>query len=288
MKGELLVWGVLCAIVLLSCVDEEIDNIKLEEQVVAAQVIAVAYLDIPIEEIRTSIKQKNYNYFNIDITYFENIKNSARDESLPLRYFSRPTNNTIKFSRLKRLNKKKVIIFMLDYLDSEYYPAMFLSGDDNYAILEYDYDLYNDLIREIHEQNAIVENYLNSHDTNEDSDDVKQIINEFFDEKRASQAYAQLLNLGIDAVPSIIDNMNDYRELAVKQITVENKSKYAFEKYAHYGPELVIDVLSLILSRITGRHFNSLYSGDLSNFHRIHEFHCWIIWKEKLYDNYQK
>ena len=67
--------------------------------------------------------------------------------------------------------------------------------------------------------------------------------------------FAQLERLGPEAVPAIIEQMDDRRSLAVPQISLENRYPGAFEGVRHYGPKLIVDALDAILPQITG------YSG---------------------------
>jgi hypothetical protein len=45
--------------------------------------------------------------------------------------------------------------------------------------------------------------------------------------------------------------MNNYQELPIRWMTLENKFPDAFETVRHYGPYLVIDALAAILGQIT-------------------------------------
>jgi hypothetical protein len=78
---------------------------------------------------------------------------------------------------------------------------------------------------------------------------------------KANDAYIELEKMGFDAVPGIICQMDDRRELALKQISLENKNPDAWEAYSHYNPELVVDVLDAILDQITGQNFGFIEDG---------------------------
>lgn len=75
------------------------------------------------------------------------------------------------------------------------------------------------------------------------------------------RAFAELEAMGCAAVPSIIERMDDRRELPDPNISLRNKSRQAFEGLRHYGPKKVVDALAAILNQITGQDFGFIYNG---------------------------
>lgn len=63
------------------------------------------------------------------------------------------------------------------------------------------------------------------------------------------EALRALVELGPDAVPAIVRRLDDRRRLPRPFILVENAPGF-FEAYAHYGPETVMDALTIV--RLTG------------------------------------
>jgi hypothetical protein len=75
-------------------------------------------------------------------------------------------------------------------------------------------------------------------------------------------AVQELDALAPNAVIAIIDLMDDRRRLGRPHITLKNKFPIAFEAYAIYGPEMVIDVCVGILSRAArASFFPSIVNG---------------------------
>lgn len=68
--------------------------------------------------------------------------------------------------------------------------------------------------------------------------------------------------------------MDDRRELAVKGISLENKSPKAWEAYRHCSPKVVVDVLEAILNQITGQSFGFIENGGTEE-ERANTVHGW-------------
>ncbi|QZD95844.1 hypothetical protein [Qipengyuania gelatinilytica] len=66
------------------------------------------------------------------------------------------------------------------------------------------------------------------------------------------RVFDSLINLGADAVPAMVSQMDDHRPLLTRSISLENRSPDAFEATRHYGPNLVVDGLDAVLNHITG------------------------------------
>ena len=75
------------------------------------------------------------------------------------------------------------------------------------------------------------------------------------------ELFDQLVAMGPQAVPSIVDLMDDCRRLPVAALSLENKSPNAFESRRHYGPALMVDALSAVLNQLTGASFGSVYNS---------------------------
>lgn len=75
------------------------------------------------------------------------------------------------------------------------------------------------------------------------------------------KAFSELEALGCAAVPAIVAQMDDRRELPDKRMSLVNKFPNAFEGKRHYGPEKVVDALDAILNQLTGQSFGFLGNG---------------------------
>jgi hypothetical protein len=90
---------------------------------------------------------------------------------------------------------------------------------------------------------------------------VAVLIEKMLNTSTEQQAFADLEALGCPAVPAIIEQMDDRRNLPDPRISLRNKSPQAFEGMRHYGPQKVVDALAAILNQITGQNFGFIYDG---------------------------
>lgn len=79
------------------------------------------------------------------------------------------------------------------------------------------------------------------------------------DHQRA--AFLALERLGREALPTIVAAMDDRRLLPMREITLDNHAKDAFEAQRHYRPKRVVDGIAAVLNQLTGESFGSLYNG---------------------------
>ncbi|MGV9008210.1 hypothetical protein [Brevundimonas sp.] len=86
------------------------------------------------------------------------------------------------------------------------------------------------------------------------------------DERRSGtlahqRLFDRLIALGPEAVPAIIEQMDDRRALANPTISLVNHSPNAFEGIRHYGPKVMVDALAAVLNQLTGESFGFIYNG---------------------------
>ena len=110
---------------------------------------------------------------------------------------------------------------------------------------------------------------------------VKLLINRMLEASTARKAYSDLENLGKKATPYIIMEMNDYRKVAEKTISLKNKNKDSFEGIRHIGVEVVADVLSEILKQVEGKIFSYIPNEQETNEERRKEIYQWKLWLYK-------
>ena len=90
---------------------------------------------------------------------------------------------------------------------------------------------------------------------------VAVLIGKMVNRTTEHQAFADLEALGCPAVPIIIKQMDDRRNLPDHSITLTNKFPQAFEPQRFYGPEKVVDALAAILNQMTGEDFGDIFNG---------------------------
>ena len=98
---------------------------------------------------------------------------------------------------------------------------------------------------------------------------VQTLINEMLDPNKATNAYAKLGKLGKESVPYIVLQMDDFRELPVKNMIVNNNKKIEVT--------YVTDALAVVLTKLTNtqisRNIIGTKVGDkVSNIYRWRHF----------------
>lgn len=109
---------------------------------------------------------------------------------------------------------------------------------------------------------------------------VAMLIGKMLSKRTEERAFADLEALGCTAVPAIVKRMDDRRRLPIPAISLENKSRDAFEGLRHYGPEKVVDALAAILHQLTGQDFGFIYNGATEE-ERTRAVNGWRDWLRK-------
>jgi hypothetical protein len=110
---------------------------------------------------------------------------------------------------------------------------------------------------------------------------IAQLVDETTKAQREQNAFAQLENMGPEAVPYIVSYLDDSRPLPEKSLTLANHSP-AFEAQRHYTPQVVHDALAAILNQITGQSFESVYNGSTPEQRKLNTAR-WQLWCKKNY-----
>ena len=169
--------------------------------------------------------------------------------------FSKDTN-------LFLLNGKKSILFLVK--SSADTSTYFISGHIiNKALRPGTEENRRSIISEMKLQEELTDSnkFFKICPNDKNSARVKELIADMLIETKAYGAYIELEKMGFDAVPGMICQMDDRRELARKYISLENKNPKAWEAYRHYSPKVVVDVLEAILNQITGHCFGFIMNG---------------------------
>ena len=96
-------------------------------------------------------------------------------------------------------------------------------------------------------------------------------------EKAAQKAFDELESLGSQVAPYLVGHLGDMRPLAVREISLQNRTSDAFEGVRHYGPEVMHDALAAILSQMTGESFVFVYNGATAQ-ERQENRDRWVEW----------
>lgn len=206
------------------------------------------------------IKKEKGDYIEIDFAVDTILKGDVPSKEIIINKYICKQRDKAPYcndSNLFLFNSKKSVIFLTLGPSGGYYfpnrlPNSIFPEADKVKIKE-----------EIAKQNEIIANkaHENICPTVQHSSEVRSLIEDMLITSKATAAYAKLEKMGIQAVPATICLMDDRRELAVKGISLENKSPKAWEAMRHYSPKVVVDVLEAILNQITGQSFGFIENG---------------------------
>ncbi len=226
------------------------------------------------------LKAKLNEYLTFQVELIEKILDRSRDCPLTinLKYFVKLDEKL----NLSKIFEMDLLLFLIDLREDKYNQAFFLTGHPPQFITS-----TPKLVEEVKKEVLIQTEAITRFGTDAEAfnkyshrTEVGRLVEEMLDPSKATQAYARLEELGAKAVPAMITHMGDRRELAVKHLQLENKSKDAWEAYRHYGPQVVVDALAAILNQITGESFGNIHNGG-TEAERTKEHHGWLVWLSK-------
>ena len=239
--------------------------------------ILTGTIQVDTNEIK-KIQKTNGEYIEIDFAIDTVLKGDVPSKEIIInKYIHGEKNKKVhrNDSNLFIFNgKKSIVTLVLGYSGGYYLESIFPEANE-VKIKE-----------EIAKQNEII--VKSAHDkicpTVQHSSKVKKLIENTLVETKATGAYTELEKLGFQAVPAIICQMDDRRELAVQGISLKNKSPKAREAMRHYSPELVVDVLEAILNQITGKSFGTIHNGGTED-ERANTVNGWRIYLWHLFND---
>ena len=240
-------------------------NLKdnLWKDVAAAQYIVTGTLNIDTNKIN-EIKSSKADYIEFAFTIDSVFKGNLPEKEITIRKFICDKNgkeNRCNDSNLFLFNGQKVLA---PIVKSQTKPGQyaFIKSSVKTISLATEENL-NKAAKEIAMQKEIIENKLYAEicPFAQLSDSVKSLIEDMLTASKAEEAYVKLERLGTQVIPAIICQMDDRRELAVKNISLENKYPNATEPSRQYSPKVVTDVLAAILNQVARNSFGFIYNG---------------------------
>lgn len=206
------------------------------------------------------ILETESGYLNFTLSIDSVLKGDLQSKELSFtKYIEKPLSSND--SNLFLLNGKKSIDFFIENPADD--GPLFMLGNIGNSLISKTEDTIKVIANEVKRQQEITDDktFFSICPNDKNSARVKELIADMHIGTKANDAYIELEKMGFDAVPGIICQMDDRRELALKQISLENKNPDAWEAYSHYNPELVVDVLDAILDQITGQNFGFIEDG---------------------------
>jgi hypothetical protein len=230
--------------------------------VAQSDLILKAELRTPVEAISATLASKNYEYVTLHARIVGVLKGTPNSAEVEVKYYTMPASYTPSAQLVIGLDRKLVILFLLR-VDDAPVTGWFFAGYNPMALHPADPNAEKAVRDEVANQQRIVAAYPRSKEAVPDShhQQVLALIRKMLDERTQEAAFEKLERMGKVAVPSMIRLMDDRHHLAVRHIAFKNKFPGAFEAYAHYAPELVVDAVASLLGYITGDDFGDLDNG---------------------------
>lgn len=243
-----------------------------------AQYIVSGTLNVDTNKIN-EIKKSKGDYIEFNFVIDSVFKGDIEKKEITLRKFICDINgkeNRCNDSNLFTLNGQKVIAPLVK---SQRKPGQYAFIKSSVKGLQLaTEENANKVSNEVKLQKEIIESkfYTEVCPYTKLADSVKTLIEDMLVASKAESAYVNLERLGKSAIPTIICQMDDRRELAIKSITFKNKSPDGTEKTWHYTPQVVTDVLAATLNFVSWNSFGYIFDGA-SEEERVSVINGWRI-----------
>ena len=248
--------------------------------VAGSHLIVEGKVTVPVHGIRAAGKSGDHVYLPVVVTLHDVHKGSLENKALTFRYY---TDNEqyggLTREQLIALNEKKAILF-LQFSGKTLYLAAYSPQTvqavsvDLIAKVRLEVELQEQLIRES-------DLYFATHNLPLESKVihlVEMMVNRDTQPGEAQAIYNTLIGLGVAAVPALIKHMDDRRRLTIRKITLDPMG--GFEGLIHYGPDVVTDVMSVVLTRITQQDLTQIYNGG-TELERQNAVRIWKVYERR-------
>jgi hypothetical protein len=221
----------------------------------AAEHVAVGTLHVPVDEIRADIASGSTRYIDVAISIDATLKGELPTVTA-IRHFTRDRSYNISNDALIALDGQRVILFLVRGLGGLYFPNI---GPE--ALQPAFPSSVAELRTEIARQDLVSRSWM-PHPDSPHRAEVQALIERLLLVTTQDRAVQELDALAPDAIIAIIDLMDDRRQLGKRRIALRNRFPNAFEAYAQYGPEMVIDVcVGILTGSARAGFFSSIVNG---------------------------
>lgn len=247
--------------------------------VAGSQYIVSGMLNVDTNKIN-EIKRTKSNFIEIHFSIDSVFKGDIFAKEITLRKKicdSKEKKASCNDSNLFAFNGQRIIA-PINFSHTDSTQFAFAGSTANSIMLETEENKAK-VINEIAKQKNILDNkaYAEICSFANHSSTVKNLIEDMLVETKATEAYAKLEELGLTAIPATICQMDDRRELAIKEISLKNKSPETTEVTRRYTPHVVADVLAAILAQVARNEFGFISNGA-SEEERIKTINGWRIY----------
>ena len=254
------------------------------------QLVAKSYLivegalDVPVAAIQKSEQTGEHEYVAVKVAVKQALKGKPESPEFDFRYYT----DTEQYGGVPRkkiipLNGQPVILF-LQNVRGKYYLAAYIpeTMQPASAVLaarvRKEADIQEKLIQES-------DSYAAAHVLLKESEVqslIELMVRKDMDPAGAQSVYEAVIGLGKEAVPAIIKYMDDRRKLTIPKITLVPWWEGASEGLMHYGPETVLDMMSIALMVLTDESLTSIYNGG-TELERAQAVRIWKIYERRTF-----
>lgn len=226
--------------------------------VARSDVILTGVLQVPVDLLRERARMERPDYIDIPVAKIGVLKGEA-SQNIVVSYYPKDTDDSPQVATVIARSDLPSLIF-LGYGDG-LKRALYFAGYTPASLRTASHSDVGAVGAEIARQDAILKNWRPDY-TAPHLDEVRALISKLdqvYGEEQ-QQVFEQLMALGNDAVPAIIQLMDDWRVLGTPRMQVPNPPGH-WEGTAHYSPKLVVDALGIVLSRMTPGSFGPNPNG---------------------------
>ncbi len=233
------------------------ENPDLWRLVAKSHTIVTGRLTVPAEQIREAIASGEGRYVKIMVTETRVLKGPPPTSPVVVSYWTEPKSYETPIVLLEELDGKEAILHLYQF--DEAGPDNFFTRAPN-ALQAFSPEGLAAVEAEVKTQEAILKEYHSPEIRDTEYRRVRKLVESINHPERGEEALSELQSLGKASVPAMIHLMDDRRSLTIKEIAVQNSPGH-WEGIAHYTPQCVVDLMLIMLGRITGESFSVIYNG---------------------------
>lgn len=234
-------------------------DVDLAKLFAASDHILIARMDFQPTLLVEEANSASPQYVELPLLVESRIK-GGNDDQVSLRYFPSDTPYKPTMELMAVLAGRPAILFLTQVDEGP--VGLYFAGYSPEALRASDADTINAIRNEVTRQSNIA-NGWQSDSSLPQFEEVADLISQLgvVSGVEQQQVFDSLINLGVDAVPAIVMQMDDRRPLQTRSISLKN-SPDAFEATRHYGPNQVLDGLDAVLKQITGFGGSIVHGGS--------------------------
>lgn len=215
----------------------------------------------PLEAIETRIASGDHEYVELQLASDEVLKGTV-DPVFKIRWYTRQEDYSPSIADIRRLNGKKVLVFLVRVDDGHPINGIYFAGYTPAALADADRDFVSRVRDEVATQRKLLAEFSSRFSPASEPlfGKIKALVDALTVENTESEAFEKLMQLGPEAAPALIMLMDDRRDLPRQHISLKAPPGN-FESIIHYGPKKVVDALGIVLPGLTHRNFVSTHNG---------------------------